>query len=85
MQPLSLGSQERKLSSKNFTERVKMASLGMLIMENATTRVQFLMLLKVNMEESLEDIPALNLILQTNGIKMKMLSYFRFQTKRSLN
>ncbi len=85
MQPLSPGFQGRKLSSKNFTERVKTASLGMLIMENATTRVRFLMLLKVNMEESLEVIPALNLILQTNIIKMKMLSYFRFQTKRSLN
>ena len=54
---------ERRLSLKNCIELVKMDSMALLIMLNATTKRTYLMLLKVNMGKGLVDIQVLNLIL----------------------
>jgi hypothetical protein len=54
---------ERRLSLKNSIEPLRMDSMELLTMLNATTKRIYLMLLKVNMAEGLVDIQVLNLIL----------------------
>ncbi len=65
---MSHGFQARRSSSRKSIEPLRMALLVVLIMPSAAIKVPFLMLLKVNTVEDLEDTSALNLtLLKANG------------------